>query len=304
MKRLQAALAFVLILWAAPALAGPLPVMVSVAPQKYVLEKLAGPLVEISVMVAPGADAHTFEPKPSQMAQAAKAKLYFAQGVEFEHAWLPKLSKTNPGMTVVNTLEGIELMPMAGHDDDHGHDKHAKDKHAKGKHAKDKHEDLEMDVHTWNALSLMKRQAETMAHALGKADPENAQVYNSNLKAFSDELAALDSQIRALLKGVPAGAEFIVFHPAWAYFAREYGLKEVAIESGGKEPSPRQLKELIEHARETKAKAIFVQPQFSRKTAQTLADAIGAKLVPADDLAPDWAANMLAVAKALADALK
>lgn len=294
MKRLQAALALVLILWAGSALAGPLPVMVSVAPQKYVLEKLAGPLVEVSVMVAPGADAHTFEPKPSQMAQAAKARLYFAQGVEFEHAWLPKLAKTNPGMTVVNTLEGIELMPMEVHDDDHGHDKHAKDKH----------EELEMDPHTWTAPSLMKRQAETMAHALGKADPENAQVYNSNLKAFSDELAALDSQIRALLKGVPAGSEFIVFHPAWAYFAREYGLKEVAIESGGKEPSPRKLKELIKHAKETKAKAIFVQPQFSRKTAQTLADAIGAKLVPADDLAPDWNANMLAVAKALADALK
>ncbi|WP_027192154.1 metal ABC transporter solute-binding protein, Zn/Mn family [Fundidesulfovibrio putealis] len=299
MKHLQAALALVLILWAGPALAGPLPVMVSVAPQKYVLEKLAGPLVEVSVMVAPGADAHTFEPKPSQMAQAAKARLYFAQGVEFEHAWLPKLAKTNPGMTVVNTLEGIELMPMEEHDDDHGHDKHAKDKNAK-----DKHEELEMDPHTWTAPSLMKRQAETMAHALGKADPENAQVYNSNLKAFSDELAALDSQIRALLKGVPAGSEFIVFHPAWAYFAREYGLKEVAIESGGKEPSPRKLKELIKHAKETKAKAIFVQPQFSRKTAQTLADAIGAKLVPADDLAPDWNANMLAVAKALADALK
>jgi len=294
MKRLQSALALVLILWAVPALAGPLPVMVSVAPQKYVLEKLAGPLVDVSVMVAPGADAHTFEPKPSQMAQAAKAKLYFTQGVEFEHAWLPKLSKTNPGMTVVNTLEGIELMPMVEHDEDHGHDKHAKDKH----------EELEMDPHTWTAPSLMKRQAETMAHALGKADPENAQVYNSNLKAFSDELTALDSQIRALLKGVPAGAEFIVFHPAWAYFAREYDLKEVAIESGGKEPSPRKLNELIKHAKETKAKAIFVQPQFSRKTAQTLADAIGAKLVPADDLAPDWNANMLAVAKALADALK
>lgn len=294
MKRLQAALALVLILWAVPALAGPLPVMVSVAPQKYVLEKLAGPLVDVSVMVTPGADAHTFEPKPSQMAQAAKARLYFAQGVEFEHVWLPKLAKTNPGLTVVNTLEGIELMPMEEHHEDHGHDKHSKDKH----------DELEMDPHTWTAPSLMKIQAETMARALGKADPENAQVYNTNLKAFSAEITALDTQVRALLQGVPAGTEFIVFHPAWAYFAREYGLKEVAIESGGKEPSPRKLKELIKHAKETKAKAIFVQPQFSRKAAQTLADAIGAKLVTADDLAPDWSGNLLAVAKELAAALK
>lgn len=293
MKRLQAALALILILWAVPALAGPLPVMVSVAPQKYFLEKLAGPLVEVSVMVAPGADAHTFEPKPSQMAQAAKARIYFAQGVDFEHAWLPKLAKTNPGMTVVNTLAGIQLMPMAGHhDDDHG------------KHSKDKHDELEMDPHTWTAPSQVKVLAETMARALGQADRENAKVYNANYLAFAAELDALDVQIRSILAGVPPEAEFIVFHPAWAYFARDYNLKEVAIEAGGKEPGPRQLKELIEHARETKAKAIFVQPQFSRKAAQTLADAIGAKLVPADDLAPDWAANMLAVARELADALK
>lgn len=294
MKRIQAALALVFILWALPATAAPLPVMVSIAPQKYFLEKLGGPLVEVSVMVAPGADAHTFEPKPSQMAQAAKAKLYFAQGVEFEHAWLPKLAKTNPGMTVVNTQEGIELMPMAGHHEDHGHKK--KDTHA--------HDDKEMDVHTWTAPSLVKLQAAAMARALSKADPANAQAYDANLKAFAAELDALDVQLRAALQGVPAGAEFIVFHPAWAYFAREYGLKEVAIEAGGKEPGPRQLKELIEHARETKAKVVFVQPQFSRKTAQTLADAIGAKLVTADDLAPDWSRNVLAVAKALADALR
>ena len=293
MTRILSHAALCLALWALPALAGPLPVMVSVAPQKYFLSRIAGPMADVSVMVTPGADAHTFEPKPAQMTQAAKARLYFAQGVEFEQVWLPRLAKTNKAMKVVNTLEGIELLPMEEHGHDHDHD--AKDKHA--------HE-AATDPHTWASPRLVKIQAATMAKALSEADPANADAYAANLAAFQAELDALDAKLAATLKGVPQGAEFIVFHPAWAYFARDYGLKETAIEAGGREPGPRKLRELIEHARQSKAKVIFVQPQFSRKTAQTIADPIGAKLVTADDLAGDWAANLEAVAKALAEALK
>lgn len=294
MRGTKALLALLFGLWALPALASPLPVMVSVSPQKYFVEKIAGPLVEVNVMVAPGADAHTFEPKPSQMAQAAKARLYLAQGVEFEQTWLPRLAKTNPQLLVVNTLDGVELMPMAeGHEAEHGH-----------KESQDKHSDKEMDVHTWTSISLVKVQVGAIARALGEADPTNKAMYEANLMAFLAELDSLDAQVRTVLKGIPSGAEFIVFHPAWAYFARDYGLKEEAIESGGKEPGPRKLKEIIEHARESRAKAVFVQPQFSRKAAQTVADAIGAKLVEADDLAEDWGKNILLVAKALGDALR
>jgi zinc transport system substrate-binding protein len=273
------------------AMAAPLPVMVSVAPQKYFVEKIAGPLAEVSVMVQPGADAHSFEPKPSQMVQAAKARLYLAQGVEFEQTWLPKLMKTNALLTLADTLAGIELMPMDEHHEDHDGKKHG-------------HDEKEMDVHTWTSPALAKVQAANIARALSQADPANAAAYAANLAALTAEIDALDAKIRAMLQGVPAGSEFIVFHPAWAYFARDYGLKEVAIESGGKEPGPRKLKDILEHAKETKAKAVFVQPQFSRKSAQTVAEAVGAKLVEADDLAADWPANLLAVANSLADALK
>ncbi|WP_243361860.1 metal ABC transporter solute-binding protein, Zn/Mn family [Fundidesulfovibrio terrae] len=284
-------LALALALGAAPALAAPLPVMVSVAPQKYLVERLAGPLAEVSVMVQPGADAHSFEPKPSQMVQAAKARLYLAQGVEFEQTWLPKLAKTNSGLTVADTLAGIELMPMDEHHEDHDGKPH-------------EHSEKEMDVHTWTSPSLAKVQAVNIARALTQADPANAGAYAANLAALQAEIDALDARIRKILEGVPAGSEFIVFHPAWAYFARDYGLKEQAIESGGKEPGPRKLKELVEHAKASKARVVFVQPQFSRKSAQTVAEAIGAKLVEADDLAPDWSANLLAVANSLADALR
>jgi len=296
LSRIVAVLTALLALAAVPALAAPLPVVVSVAPQKFLVEKIAGPLAEVSVMVTPGADAHTFEPKPSQMAQVAKARLYVAQGVEFEEVWLPKLMKSNPGLQVVQANEGVELLPMEEHDPAHGHG-HGKEK---GK----QHSHREMDPHTWTSPALAQVQAANVARALERLDPANAAAYRANLAAFQEACRALDGEIRAILGQVKPGTEFLVFHPAWAYFARDYGLEEVAIESGGKEPSPRKLKELIKHAREHKARAVFVQPQFSRQTAQTIADALGAKLVTADDLAPDWDQNLLRVAKALRDALQ
>ncbi|MFZ5427822.1 MAG: metal ABC transporter solute-binding protein, Zn/Mn family [Thermodesulfobacteriota bacterium] len=280
---------------ASPVRAEPLRVMVSIEPQKYFVEKIAGPFVQTEVMAPPGADVHTYEPKPSQMVKVAGAALYFAQGVDFERAWLPRLARNSKEMVVVDTLAGVDLLPLSGgHGDGHGHkgeDKRGHDKDA-------------TDPHVWTSPRIARVLAANIAMALIKADPANEPVYRANLAAFQAEAEALDARIRDILRDVPPGSEFIVFHPAWAYFARDYGLREVTIESGGREPGPRQLAELIEHARETRAKAVFVQPQFSRKAAQTVASAIGARLVEADPLAGDWAGNLAAMAQALAGALK
>lgn len=284
-----ALLAFVLIGVASQA--APLKVAVSVGPQKYFVEKLAGPLAQVFVMVSPGADPHTFEPKASQMTQVAGARLYFAQGVEFEQIWLPRLAKTNQALTVVNANAGIDLLPMEDHDHDHG----------KGKAAND---EKETDPHTWTSPRLAKIQAANMAKALTEADPANAPAYAANLAALQGEMDALDASIKDSLKGLPENASFVVFHPAWAYFARDYGLRELAIEVGGREPGPRQLQTMVAEARDKGVKVVFVQPQFSRKAAQTLADSIGASLAVADDLAADWPANLLAVAKAFKEAAR
>ncbi len=286
---------------AAQALAAPLQVMVSIEPQRYFLNKLAGPLAQVSVLVPPGADAHTFEPKPGQMAQVAKARLYIAQGVEFEQVWLPRLAKSNPGLVVVDTIKGLDLLPME-EDHDHDHDKgHDKGHGGKAGHA---HDEKAMDVHTWTSPRMVKAQCAVIAQALAQADPANAQAYAANLQAFQAELDALDAAIAKALEGVPKGSRFLVFHPAWAYFARDYGLRELAIEVGGREPGPRQLKKIIEQAREARLRVILVQPQFSRKAAQTVADAVGARLVDADVMAADWAGNLLAVAKAFTEAAR
>ncbi|MFP5238841.1 MAG: metal ABC transporter solute-binding protein, Zn/Mn family [Acidobacteriota bacterium] len=284
-------LAFVLL--SAAAQAAPLEVAVSVAPQKYFVQKLAGPLARVSVMVAPGADPHTFEPKASQMAQVAGAKLYFTQGVEFEQVWLPRMAASNKGLTVVAATAGIELLPL----DEHGHEKEAGHQHASPS-------GTETDPHTWTSPRLAKIEAANMARALAQADPANAQTYEANLAALNQEIDALDASIREALKGLPEGACFLAFHPAWAYFAKEYGLREVGIEVGGREPGPRMLRRIIDDARKKGVKVVFVQPQFSRKAAQTVAEGIGATLAVADDLAEDWAANLLQVAKAFREAAR
>ncbi|MCK5723282.1 MAG: zinc ABC transporter substrate-binding protein, partial [Gammaproteobacteria bacterium] len=98
--------------------------------------------------------------------------------------------------------------------------------------------------------------------------------------------------------------QFMVFHPSWGYFADTYGLKQVAVEIEGKNPKPSQLKELIEHAKEQGIKIIFVQPQFSSKSAKLVAREIGGRVAVADPLAQDWSANLRAVAREFKGALQ
>ncbi|GAB6037103.1 zinc ABC transporter substrate-binding protein [Fundidesulfovibrio butyratiphilus] len=294
----------------------PLIAVASIAPLGRIAAVVAGHRAEVVVLVPAGADPHTFEPKPSQMALIAKAKLFFSQGVEYEHAWLPKFRKINPNMTVVNTTAGIDLLPLEAHDhhkvepdhDKADHDHGADGGQAAAKHDHDAdehhHEAMATDPHTWTSPTLAAKQAATIAQALTKADPEGAKDYQAGLAAFQAEAKELDAAIRQRLSGVKPGAKFVTFHPAWAYFAKAYGLEEVPIQAGGREPGPKTLQRIIEQAKGLGVKVVLVQPQFSRVSAQAVAEAIGAKVVVADPLAGDWADNLLSVADAIARAAR
>lgn len=296
-----------------------LSVAVAVAPQKYFVERIAGPGVQVTVLVPANADAHTYEPKPSQMKALAKAKVFMAIGLEFEEAWLPRLKSANPGIRIVRTDEGIAKLMIAEHDHDadHGHkhtEKHTEnhaDKKAPAKSAapqatqKGVHDEhLEPDPHIWTSPALVRIQARHIADGLGAADPANKAAYEAGYANFMKEIDNLDAQLKSVFQGLKPGAEFMVFHPSWGYFAKDYGLTQVAIEVHGREPGPRQLKELVEHAKGLSYKVIFVQPQMSAKTAKTVADAIGAKLVQADPMSADWSANLLNMARQFKDAAR
>jgi zinc transport system substrate-binding protein len=150
-----------------------------------------------------------------------------------------------------------------------------------------------------NAITI----AGTMYTALSEIDPEGETVYRKNLDQLKEDLTALDQELSRILQPLE-GKKLFVFHPAFGYFADDYGLEQIAVETGGNEPSARQLAAVIDEAIEHDARVIFVQPQFSQKSAQAVAEEIGGAVVPIDALAGDYIGNMKRIAEAVEEALK
>jgi zinc transport system substrate-binding protein len=264
--------------------AEPLAVAVSILPQKYFVERIGGDAVRVTVMVPPGADPHSYEPKPRQMTELAASALYLAIGVDFERAWLKRLRSASPRLMVVRTDEGIPKRPMA----------------AAGGH---RYGAGEPDPHIWLNPALVKMLCGNILRALAAADPGNRTAYETRCARFLEDVEALDAELKAVFAD-RQGSRFIVLHPAWGYFANAYGLEQIPIEIEGKEPKPAQLQGLIRRARELGITAVFVQPQFSARSAELVAREIGGQVMAADDLAENWLENLRATARRLRAALK
>jgi len=285
------------------AAADKLPVFVSIVPQKYFVQQIGKDLVDVQAMVQPGASPATYEPKPRQMAALSRAKIYFSIGVPFENVWLDKIAAANPQMTMVHTDEGIEKLAMGGHHHDDHAGKDHEERHHGDEHEKGRHEHAGLDPHIWLSPPLVRIQARTITTALQTADPAHRDVYDANFRDFVGRIDRLDKDLRDTLAG-KAGMSFMVFHPAWGYFAHAYGLKQMPIEVEGKDPKPAQLQALIEHARKRNIRVLFVQPQFSTKSAELIAREIGGQVVAANPLAENWMANLRLVADKFKAALK
>ena len=275
-------------------------VFVSINPQKYFVQQIGKDLVDIRVMVAAGASPATYEPRPQQMADLNTARVYFAIGVAFENAWLDKISAVNPGMKVVHTDNGIRKIPMAVH---HHPDQAGRDYREENHYDADGGGGSGLDPHIWLSPPLVKIQARAILTALQDIDPGHQDSYTANYHQFIERIDELDADLKQTFAG-QQDLQFMVFHPAWGYFGRAYGLQQVPIEIEGKSPKPARLKALIEHAREKGIKVIFVQPQFSSKSAELVAREIGGQVAYADPLAEDWLANLTAVAHRFKAALK
>jgi len=275
-------------------------VFVSIVPQKTFVERIGGESVKVSVMVQPGANPATYEPKPRQMVALTKAKVYFAIGVPFEAVWLNRISAAGPGMTVIHTEEGIEKRIM----EDHLHGEEGHSAQEKGeREGVEEHHGIK-DPHIWLSPRLVKAQARNILNGLLGIDPARAASYEKNYKYFIAEISDLDNEIKGIFAGKGGRKVFMVFHPAWGYFAQTYGLEQVAVQMEGKEPGPGDLRELIHYAREEGIKVIFVQPEFSTKSAEAIAKAIEGEVVLANPLALDWADNLKKVATEFEAALK
>lgn len=269
MKKILAILAFFSVwLYAKPI------VTASILPTKYFIEQIAGDTVSVNTMVKPGANPHTYEPKPDQMKQLEKSDLFFAIGMEYENVWLPKFSKSFPKLKIINTQKGIEFLPN-----------------------EDEDEPGEFDPHVWLDPILVKIQAKNIADALIEQYPKNAKLYKENLEKFDTKIDNLDKFIKKEFKDLK-NRNFIVYHPSWGYFAKRYNLHQIAIEYEGKEPKPKELAEIIDEAKKNHVKVIFVAPQFSKKSAQTIAKSVGAKIVEIDQLPSNWLDGMKKTVKA------
>lgn len=258
-----------------------LAVFVSILPQKYFVEHVGGKHVTVSVMVGPGQSPATYEPTPKQMTALSRARLYFSIGVSFEDAWLGRIGAVNPALRIVPMQRGIALLPLSGPGD----------------------EPSGNDPHVWTSPPRVKIMAANIRDALIETDPVHRHDYEAGYHALIAELEALNDKIRAVLAPVK-GKPFVVFHPAWGYFADTYELRQIPIEAEGKEPGARSLAAVIALGKQQHAKVVFVQAQFSRRSAETVARAIGARVVVVDPLAEDYSRNLLHVARAFAEALK
>lgn len=328
-------------------------VTVSILPQKYFVEQIAGDLVDVNVMVGAGYSPENYEPKPQQMKDLEQSSAYFAIGMPYENTWLKKFTKSYKKLLIVHTDDGIKKRKLEAHHhhhegehddhddhdhdahhdhddhdhdahhdhDDHDHDAHHDhddhDHHAHDDHDHDAHHDHDdhddhdehdhhagmPDPHIWLDPMNVKIQAKTITNALIKIQPKNKEIFTKNLNKFDKKLDKLDLEIKNILKDVKS-REFMVYHPSWGYFADRYNLKQIAIEIEGKEPKLSSLKHLVEEAKEHNIKVIFVQPQFSQKSAKAISAQINAKVVPIDQLAYDWEKELLKSTKALASSLK
>ena len=268
-------------------------VTVSILPEKYFVERIGGDYVNVNVMVGPGDSPHTYEPKSDQMTALSQASAYFSIGVDFEDAWMERIAAANPDMQIVDVSANLEKMPMTAHH------------HHEGEESSEAEEEEEggLDPHVWTSPENAKVIAQSIYETLAAIAPAHEADFQTNLDSFTADIDQLEVDINANLAGVTS-KKFIVFHPAWGYFARDFGLEQIAIEIGGSEPSAQELAGIIDEAKEENVKVIFGSPQFSTKTAEYIAEEINGQVVLIDPLAEDWLANLQNVAGAFAEALK
>ncbi|HYQ57281.1 MAG TPA: zinc ABC transporter substrate-binding protein [Draconibacterium sp.] len=258
-------------------------VTVSILPQKTFVEKIAGNDFEINLLIPPGSSPAAYTLLPSQLKDITRSAIWFRIGyIGFEHSWKDKISEANKNMKVVNISEGLDL--IAETEEQHGDHVHIDG----------------VDPHVWLSPVMVKQMAKVILDELSILKPEKASEYKANYMRFVKECDQLHVELKNLLKEFE-GRKFIVFHPSLSYYAREYKLEQYSLETGGKEPTPRQLRELVDMAKTENIKVIYIQSEFDREHARVFADEIGGEIVQVWPLNPEWEANLKEMTEILID---
>lgn len=265
--------------------------MVSVLPQADFVKRIGGDKVSVSVMIPPGFSPATYDPSPDQLIKLQQADVYFRIGkIAFEEAQMERLSQINRNMKIVDTSLGVTFQELA----EHGHEDEGLD-----------HQESEggEDPHIWLSPVLVKIQAKNIYEALVELSPENSNYFLSNYNQFITELDFLDAKLKEAFAPI-SRKTVLVFHPAFGYLASQYGFIQEAIEMGGKEPSSEHLRDIIDQAKAEQIKVVFVQKQFSTKSAQAVAETISGTVIQIDPLAEDYFANLEEMATTIINSIK
>lgn len=275
------------VLWAGD---GRITVAVSLQPYATLVKMLGGDRVNVVTLLPPGADPHNFEPKPAVIKAFSVAQVYFSDGSGLDKTWMPRFLGANKNVKVIDISKNIKW--MKSEHDDHG---------ILGHH----HDEDELDPHIWTSPNRVRLLADNIFFELKKLDPEHV-VYFANRNAeLQDQLALVERHLNETVMSLPLERRsFIVFHPSYGYLAKDYKLKQYAIEVNGKEPKPRDLANLIKVGRKKGVKAVFVQPEFSKRAAETIAKELGAVVVETDPLSADFIGNTNKLINALKEACK
>lgn len=259
-------------------------ITVTMEPQRYFTEAIAGDKFVVRSMVPKGSSPETYDPTPQQLVSLGESEAYFRIGyIGFEQTWMDRLLSNTPHMQVFDTSKGVDLIFEAAFE--HG-DHH----HAGG-----------VEPHIWNSTANALVIAGNTFKALSTLDKANETYYKARYDSLCLRINQTDSIIRNTLLTAGTDRAFIIYHPALSYFARDYGLHQICIEEGGKEPSPAHLKSLMEVCKAEGVRVIFVQPEFDRRNADIIAQQTGTKVVPINPLSYDWEGEMITVGKALSE---
>ncbi len=247
-------------------------VYATIPPQKEMIEAIGGDKVNVNIIVPEGGDPHTADLKPSQLAELSNARMYvmIGSGIEFEVKSIDKIMDLNKNMLLVDSSRGIELMEMTENDHE-------------GEGGK--------DPHIWTSLRNGKIMVQNIYEGLITVDPDNKDYYLNNRDDYLKKLDEADNYIKNELKDIN-NRSFMIFHPSWSYFAKDYTLNQIAIEVEGKEPTLQSLARTIEQAKEENINTIFISLGFSSKAAEIITKEIGGTTEVLDPLAGNYIENL------------
>lgn len=270
-------------------------VTVTIEPQRFFAEKIAGDKFAIHCVVPSGQSPETYDPTPKQMVQIGRSAAYLQIGyIGFEQVWMQKIRENNPDLKIFDVSQGMQFMKDTEEEHQHeGHEHEAGDGHHH-------HHAGGVDPHIWSSIEGAKVIAWNTLNAFIELDKENTEYYWKNYNDLLAEIEKTEAEIRQLLDPL-ADRTFIIYHPALTYFAAEFDLTQLCIEMDGKEPSPAQLKQLVMTAKKHHTKVVFIQQEFDRKNAELIAKETGCRLVVINPLDYHWNTEMIHIAKALAD---